>query len=155
MQLAIRNWQRSCKIDVPLLRRIVRSLMTQHLEIAGADLGIFLVAATEMTRLNEDFLQHAGSTDVITFDYGETGKRKRAESLHGEIFVCVDEAMSQAKKFQTSWQSEIVRYVVHGTLHLMGHNDVKAAARKKMKTVENRFLGLLSKEFDLRRLDKA
>ena len=155
MQLAIRNWQRSRKIDLPLLRRIVRSLLTQHLEVTGSDLGVFLVAAPEMTRLNENFLQHAGSTDVITFDYGETGKRKPTASLHGEIFVCVDEAMTQAKKFRTTWQSEIVRYIVHGSLHLLGHDDANTPARKKMKAVENRVVGQLAKEFDLRRLDKA
>lgn len=155
MQLALRNWQRSRKINLPLLRRIVRALLAQHLEITNADLGIFLVAAAEMTRLNENFLQHAGSTDVITFDYGETGKNKVAASLHGEIFICVDEAMIQAKKFRTTWQSEIIRYVVHGSLHLLGYDDAKAPARKKMKAVENRIVGILSKEFDLRRLDKA
>ena len=155
MQPAIRNWQRSRTVNLPLLRRITRALLNHHLEIAGADLGIFLVAAPEMTRLNENFLRHAGSTDVITFNYGETGKPKAAAALHGEIFVCVDEAVIQAKKFRTTWQSEIVRYIVHGTLHLLGHDDANGAARKKMKTVENRLLAQLAKEFDLRRLDKA
>ena len=152
MQLAIRNWQRSRKIDLPLLRRIVRALLTEHLEMAGADLGVFLVAATEMTRLNENFLQHAGSTDVITFDYGETGKRKADSSLHGEIFVCVEVAEKQAAEFGTTWQSEIVRYVVHGILHLTGHDDLQAAARRKMKQEEERLVAELSRRFALSKL---
>ena len=47
--------------------------------------------------------------------------------LHGEIFICVDEAVWQARKFRTSWQSEIVRYLVHGVLHLLGHDDSRPA----------------------------
>jgi len=154
MQLAIRNRQRSRTVNVPLLRRVARAMFTQ-LDIAEADLGIFLVAGPEMTHLNGTFLQHAGSTDVITFDYGEAGQRKTASSLHGEVFVCVDESVIQAKKFRTSWQSEIVRYIVHGALHLLGHDDANASMRKKMKAVENRILAQLAKKFDLRRLDKA
>ena len=48
-------------------------------------------------------------------------------TLHGEIFICVDEAVLQARKFRTSWQSEIVRYLVHGVLHLLGHDDSRPA----------------------------
>ena len=44
--------------------------MLADLEIEKAELEINLVAATEMTRLNEKFLHHKGPTDVITFDYG-------------------------------------------------------------------------------------
>ena len=48
-------------------------------------------------------------------------------TLHGELFICVDEAVFQAKQFGTSWQLEIVRYVVHGVLHLRGHDDLQPA----------------------------
>ena len=108
-----------------------------------------------MTRLNEKFLQHAGSTDVITFDYSEPGGPKSKPSLHGEIFVCVDESVIQARKFKTSWQAEIVRYVIHGVLHLAGYDDRNVTARRKMKAVENKLLRQLGHEFDFRRLDKT
>jgi probable rRNA maturation factor len=155
MQLAIRNQQRSHKIDLPLLRRILKALLVKHLKSVDADVGIFLVGAVKMTDLNETFLQHKGSTDVITFDYVEDGGRKPNKSavIHGEIFVCVDEAIIQARKFRTSWQSEIVRYAVHGVLHLLGHDDLRAVARKKMKAEENRIVTALGTEFDFRRLD--
>jgi len=145
--VTIQNRQRTRRVNVPLLRRITRSLLIEELALADAELGINLVGDLEMTRINEDFLEHKGSTDVITFDYAEPGTRnsKRVTlSVHGEIFVCVDEAIRQAKRFKTSWQSEVVRYVVHGVLHLLGHDDKRAAPRMKMKREENRLVNRLA-----------
>jgi probable rRNA maturation factor len=73
-------------------------------------------------------------------------------TLHGEIFICVDEAVSQAQKFGASWQSEIVRYIIHGVLHLLGHDDLHAGAQREMKREENRLLRKLSRRFALSKL---
>jgi len=107
-----------------------------------------------MARLNVVFLRHAGSTDVISFDYSELGTRDSEQQtrLHGEIFICVDEAIRQARRFRTTWQSEIVRYLVHGVLHLIGCDDQRAADRRKMKREENRWLRSLAARFPLSRL---
>ena len=134
--LTLRNRHRTRRVDLRVLRRIVQALLRDTQPNGCFDLGVYLVAAPEMTRLNETFLQHKGSTDVITFNYAErVGQAFRLSSpaaaaehdkdrrdacptlLHGEIFVCLDEAASQARRFRTTWQSELVRYVVHGVLH--------------------------------------
>lgn len=143
MNIVITNRQRTKRVNARLLKQIVGGLFAE-LEITEAELGINLVAAPEMTRVNETFLQHEGSTDVITFDHAE-----RRKQLHGELFACVDEAVLQAKQFGTSWQSEIVRYIVHGVLHLLGHDDLKPNLRRKMKREENRLVQLLGKKFSL------
>ena len=156
MPIYFRNRQSARAVDLRLLRRIVKALLAELPDIPQADLGIHLVAALEMTRLNETFLQHKGSTDVITFDYASHAPRitHHGSFLHGEIFICVDEAIAQARKFRTTWQSELVRYIVHGILHLRGHDDLKSIARREMKRAENKLLGRLAQEFDFRRLDK-
>jgi len=152
MNVFISNRQRTRKINAPLLKQVTETLLAES-EIKEAELGVNLVAAREMTLINKTFLKHKGSTDVITFNYAvpekrkaESGKRKR---LHGELFICVDDAITQAKSFKTSWQSEIVRYIVHGVLHLLGHDDLRADLRRKMKHEENRLLHVLSKKFSL------
>jgi probable rRNA maturation factor len=156
MNIVIANRQRVRKINARLLKEIAGALLAD-LELEKAELGITLVAAREMTLINETFLQHEGSTDVITFDYlkSECGVRSAESKVHGEIFVCVDEAVSQAKKFKTTWQSEIVRYLVHGVLHLLGHDDSRPAARRKMKREENRRLAGLSEKFSLAQIGGA
>ncbi len=158
MNIVIANRQQARKMDPRLLKKIAEALLVD-LEIGEAELGINLVAAPEMALINETFLQHEGSTDVITFDYSapekwkaESGKRKL---LHGEIFICVNEAVSQSKQFKTTWQSEIVRYFIHGVLHLLGHDDHLAAARRRMKREENRLLAGLSRKFCLAQIAGA
>jgi rRNA maturation RNase YbeY len=103
------------------------------------------VDAHEMTSLNETFLRHQGSTDVITFDYAE--RRRAPGPLEGEIFVCWEEARKQARRFGVMWQTEIVRYIVHGVLHLSGYDDKRPSARAQMKREENRLLRALNKRF--------
>ena len=156
MNLVIANRQRTKKINARRLKQVVAGLFAE-LQITEAELGINLVGAREMILVNENFLQHEGSTDVITFDHldprPQTPDPRR--QLHGELFVCVDEAVLQAKQFGTSWQSEVVRYVVHGVLHLTGHDDLEAAARRKMKREENRLMLLLAKRFSLAQMGRT
>jgi probable rRNA maturation factor len=173
MNVFILNRQRARKINRRRLKKNAAALLAK-LEIEKAELSICLVAAPEMTRLNETFLKHKGSTDVIAFDYSDktvgadirrilnikpaTQKPRGTrcvishKNIHGEIFICVDEAILQARKFGTSWQSEVIRYLVHGVLHLVGFDDSGAGARRKMKLEENRRLRELSRRFPLSKL---
>jgi rRNA maturation RNase YbeY len=156
MNVVIANRQRVKKINTRLLKQIVSELFAE-LEIAEAELGINLVAAREMALVNETFLQHEGSTDVITFDHSE--EKRKAESgkrtqLHGELFICVDDAIAQAKEFKTSWESEAIRYVVHGVLHLLGYDDLKPHLRRVMKREENRLVRQLAKKFSFAQLSR-
>jgi len=140
---------RAVPVDTKLLRQIARTLLRDVLAADEFDLGVHVVRSPEMTRLNQTFLRHPGSTDVITFDYSElsTLNPQLSTSLHGEIFICYDDALSQARQFRTTWQSEIVRYLIHGVLHLRGFDDHRAADRRVMKREENRLLRELGKRF--------
>jgi probable rRNA maturation factor len=157
MNIVIANRQRVKKIDSRRFRQIVGGLLAE-LNIAEAELGINLVGAHEMTLVNETFLQHEGPTDVITFDHAEIEEKKaesgERKSLHGELFVCMDEALLQAKKFGVSWQSEVVRYVIHGVLHLLGHDDLRTDLRRTMKREENRLVRRLAGRFSLAQLER-
>ena len=146
--LLIQNRQRAISLSTRLLRTITQSLLTELLKLKDFELAICIVRAPEMAKINETFLQHSGSTDVITFDYSEN----LSSVLQGEIFICIDDALAQAREFRTSWQSEITRYVIHGILHLRGFDDLRPAARRKMKREENRLLKKVGVLFPLRKL---
>jgi len=117
---------------------------------AAGQLAVYFIQAAEMARLNEQFLDHAGSTDVITFNYQEDA---RQGEWCGEIFVSVDDAVASAPRFRAPWQLELARYLVHGMLHLRGYDDRRPAARREMKKEENRVLKALSRRFDWGKLE--
>jgi probable rRNA maturation factor len=171
--LALQSRQRLRRVDLRWLRRLAHSLLHETWPDSSFDLAIHVVAAPEITRLNETFLHHKGPTDVITFDYveraGQASRRRPSEPavsarldrrdacptlLHGEIFVCVDEAVSQGRRFHATWQSELVRYVVHGVLHLLGYDDHRSRPRRKMKRAEDALVRKLGHQFDFRRLGR-
>jgi len=155
-RLAIANRQRVVSLNTRLLRDITKALLTDVLGLEDFDLALIIVRAREMARVNQTFLQHEGSTDVITFDYAESalpaGLGKR---VHGEIFICIDDTIAQAREFRTSWQSELARYVIHGVLHLRGYDDIRAADRRKMKREENRLLKEMARLFPLKELGRG
>jgi probable rRNA maturation factor len=163
--LFIKNQQRTHPINVRQLRWMTRELLRDHLWIEDYDLAIYVVRAKKMAEINQTYLHHEGSTDVITFDYSErrsgssigpsTLNPQPSPALHGELFVCIDEAIAQARTFRTTWQSELIRYVIHGILHLCGHDDLKPAARRLMKREENRLLKRLAVPHPPARLGKV
>jgi probable rRNA maturation factor len=147
--LTLCNLQRVQRLDTRFLRRILLAALRAAYPNGTFDLAFYIVSAPEITRLNETFLRHQGPTDVITFDYAAPAEPDR---LHGEIFVCIEIALAQARQFRTTWQSELVRYAVHGALHLLGFDDRNALLRRKMKAAEDTLVRELAGAFDLRRL---
>lgn len=156
--IAITNRQRARKVNISLLRRLACRVLEQQLPGESFIVGICLVTRREITRVNQEYLRHEGSTDVITFDYGEARpgrhrqRTKPEQPLHGEILICVEEAIEQAERFQTTWTHELARYVIHGILHLLGFDDRRAAAGRRMKREEERLLKQMAAELDLNHL---
>ena len=143
-------------------RRIAKCLLAECLQLECFNIGICLLTARAIAKLNETYLHHLGPTDVITFNYSETpitwhylkpcGDGQQTPVLCGEVFICVDEAIAQARRFRISWQSELVRYLVHGLLHLNGYDDSSAAERRRMKRKEDHLVREIAERFPLRRL---
>jgi len=148
-RLLLRNQQRACRVDRKYFSRIIESVLHEDLRREHYALAVYFVGAIAMARVNETHLRHDGPTDVIAFDYTDN---VFPALLAGDIFLCVDEAVRQAPKYKTTWQSELVRYAVHGILHLCGYDDQKPAARKKMKSRENALMRQLASRFDFTRL---
>jgi probable rRNA maturation factor len=148
-EIVVANRQRVRRLDRKLIEQIARAVLSK-LGVGSAELGLIFVAANEMAKVHEQFMNLGGSTDVITFDYGSEPPRQ----VHGDIFISVEDAIAQAREFKATWQSEIARYVIHGVLHLLGYDDLRAEARRAMKREENRLLKKIDAQFDLRRVEK-
>ena len=93
MPLTVRSRQKSHPADAWLLRRLVKWTLAetgpdQAVDSGAHELGVYLVDPDEMARVNWDYLQHEGPTDVITFDYGESGDTPKPGPILGDIFIC-------------------------------------------------------------------
>ena len=128
-------------MNLPLLQEIALALARELFPDNSHELGVHFVGRKKMAQLNSEFLRHDGPTDVITFNYAERGM------LHGEIFICPDIAVIQAKEFGTTPQMEVVRYLVHGLLHLRGYDDRTSAKRAKMKRAEDKWVRWVAARF--------
>ena len=144
----VQNRHPSRRLDAALLRRLACAALAEA-PIAdhardGCELGIVITGSAEMARVNQQHLGHEGPTDVITFDYSTPNTAR----LHGEILICLDVAGTQAAAYGTAWPLEVLRYLVHGLLHLSGFDDLEPRARRTMKRVEGRLVKRLEAGFD-------
>ncbi len=88
-------------------------------------------------KVNREFLQHDYYTDVITFDYCH------GRVLSGDIVLSLDTVRTNAEQFNTPYETELHRVIIHGILHLCGINDKGPGEREIMEGEENKALALL------------
>ncbi|MDR0989583.1 MAG: rRNA maturation RNase YbeY [Prevotellaceae bacterium] len=84
--------------------------------------------------VNRQYLQHDYYTDIITFDYTQ-GNR-----LSADLFISLETVGSNARLFQTPYDEELHRVLIHGILHLCGLHDKEEGEREQMEAAENRAL---------------
>ncbi len=100
----------------------VRRLATQIL--GKKSLSIAFVTNAAIRKINKRFLKHDFATDVISFPLGT--------DLLGELVISAEFAVGEAAKRRIPVEEELLRYVAHGILHLLGYDDHRPADRTAM-----------------------
>lgn len=96
------------------VREIVRAVCRRE-RVKEALISVAFVRNAAIARMNREFLGHAGATDVITFELND----RRA--IVGDIYIAPDVARRNAIENRVGVREELIRLVVHGTLHVLGH----------------------------------
>ncbi|MFA5271076.1 MAG: rRNA maturation RNase YbeY [Candidatus Omnitrophota bacterium] len=95
-----------------------------------------------ITKLNRKFFKRNQSTDVISFPLADIS----TPGYLGEIVISVEQAKKTCDFYEKKWQEELVLYVIHGILHLVGYDDIKKKERMAMEQKQEEILsGLLQK----------
>ncbi|MBK3516597.1 rRNA maturation RNase YbeY [Carboxylicivirga marina] len=102
------------------------------------DLSYLFCDDDYIIEINRQYLQHDYYTDIITFDYC-TGK-----VISGDLVISLDTVRSNSEMFNTSYETELKRVVIHGVLHLLGFKDSTVEEKDQMRAEENKALSLLS-----------
>ena len=119
------------------------TIATENRAAAEERIDVFLVGIRRMRRLNSVFTGRARATDVLAFDYRTVATPEPTVGEPGpvaEIFVCPEMAFEAVRRYRTTLPCEVMRYIVHGLLHLAGFDDHDAEARRRMRQAERRAL---------------
>ena len=134
ISIAITNRQKRLPIDRRRIRRTLNAIL-RDAEIPNAKISIALVDDPTIAKLHGEFLDDPDPTDVLSFVL-ETSP----EGLEGEVAASADTAAANARRYRTAPEEELLRYVIHGVLHLVGHDDIKPRDRAAMRKLERRYL---------------
>jgi rRNA maturation RNase YbeY len=119
-----------------LLRRLVRRALTV-LAVEGADLRILVVEDAEMERCNRTFFGRTGTTTVISFPEDDT-ERPPPSRIAGDILLSARACLYRTRNWPCSEEEKIFYFIVHGMLHLLGHDHERGktgAARMRREEV--------------------
>lgn len=122
------------EFDAVRIEKLVQAVCTRF-ELRRATVSIAVVDTAEIRRVNEQYLDHDRTTDVISFDLSEGSDDKVFD-----VVINAEKAVEQACSRGHSSQSEAALYIVHGLLHNLGFDDSSAKQAKAMHAMEDEIL---------------
>ncbi|WP_459615284.1 rRNA maturation RNase YbeY [Bordetella sp. 2513F-2] len=102
----------------------------------AAELSIRLVGQAEGRRLNREFRGRDYATNVLTFEYG----LDPAGTARGDIVICVPVLAREAREQGKTLLSHAAHLTLHGVLHALGYDHVRARDARRMETLETAVL---------------
>ena len=124
-----------------LVKKISETVLTDH-KVQDGDISFIFGSDELLASLKKEFFQQDHWTDVIAFrlnDYKET-------HVEGEIYISLPRAKENAEEFGESFEKEVARLIVHGTLHLLGFEDETEKQKDTMRKTEEKYLNLVDWE---------
>lgn len=121
------------------LRALVRRVLRAEKRRAG-EIGLALSDDALLRQINRDWRGIDRATDVISFAYDEREPGAAGLPVRGDVLISLDRMRDQAQRYRVSPGTELARLVVHGTLHLCGHDHARAAERRRMRARETALL---------------
>jgi probable rRNA maturation factor len=126
-------------LNIDLLEGAARVTLEYQSEDLDTDLSIVLVDDEKLRELNRDYLGIDEPTDVLSFPASESDPETGARYL-GDILISVPRAAEQANAAGHSIQDEVQLLVVHGVLHLLGHDHAEAEEKARMWAAQTEVL---------------
>jgi len=105
-----------------------------------AEVGCLLVTDRRIRALNRRYRGEDSPTDVLAFPQGEGGGPPGHPGLLGDVVISVETAARQAARAGSSLEREAALLLIHGILHLLGHDHATAAERRRMWAIQRRLL---------------
>ena len=123
-----------------LLKAWIKEFVSNHGKKVG-ELAFVFCSDEKILEINLNFLQHDYYTDIITFDYSE------GEVISGDIFISVERVLENAASHQVDYNTELLRVLSHGVLHLIGFQDKEEKKKVEMTRNEDLCMSLFFTKF--------
>ena len=133
---------RGARVDLPRLRVRGRQILSALGE-GRSELSIALIDDAEMQALNRAWRGHDRPTDVLSFSLLEGEGGAHRGGLLGDVVISVETAAAQASARHRSLDDEILRLLLHGVLHVLGHDHENDAEAREMAREHRRVRKLL------------
>lgn len=142
-------------LDEGWLRRLVEKTLAVEGMLSPVELGLVITNDETIHQLNRSYRGRDETTDVLSFALSENSQDAAGipfipppdgTSHLGEVLISYPQAVVQAKEHKHPVEQEIALLVIHGVLHLLGHEDEDEVAEARMRTAEQRVLGELTDE---------
>ena len=127
-------------------RRLLRSRASRVLRALGharSELSVALVDDERMRELNASYRGKDRPTDVLSFSMLEGEGAEHRGRLLGDVVIGVEAAARQARQRRRGLDDEVARLLIHGTLHLLGHDHEQEEEARAMRAEERRLVRLL------------
>lgn len=129
-RVLVANEQSSLAIDESRIQAAVRTVLASSGFTVG-NISIAVVDDPTMHELNNQYLKHDYPTDVLSFVLDDS-----THTLDGEVIVSADTAIREAAEAGWPAENELLLYVIHGSLHLIGHDDHDPTEQAEMYAAE-------------------
>ena len=128
----------SGKVLPALLRKAARAALAQQAVRSGVELSIVITGNAQLRALNREFRHIDAPTDVLAFATDE----RPAPGAHylGDVVISYTQARGQAKRCEHPVEAELQLLVVHGVLHLLGHDHYTRAEKTRMWQAQTEIL---------------
>ena len=138
MAVYLSNATRKTGLDFRAIEQTTLALLTA-VDEAGASISLSFVRDPAIRELNRTFRGKDAATDVLSFPLVEPGDTYAgAERLLGDVVISVDTAKRQAADYDAPLAREVQRLLIHGVLHLLGHDHLEPGERARMEAEERR-----------------
>ena len=118
-----------------LISQWIKTVIAKHNKQLG-NVSYIFCSNSFILDLNQKYLNHNYFTDIITFDYCSDN------IIEGDIFISVDTVKDNSTRFNTNFNDELLRVIIHGVLHLIGFNDKTKKQQKQMRSMEDEALSI-------------
>ena len=140
MRIKVNNLNGKRRISRVLVKKAAEAVLTGFGK-KDAFIEMTFLTNRAIKRLNKKYMGRARATDVLSFLLADEA------ALVGDVYISSDMALANSRSFKTKYGAELILYVIHGILHLLGFGDKTNKEKKKMRKLERRFLkNIWSKE---------